>query len=175
MNTLTLERGTITIAKIFPAKAANRSATIKDIDGMLFGVPTKDLPLYCEGGTYEIEFSEVTKNDVTYRDIKRGDVVAAPPRQGQRAQATRSPIRQSDLIETPRQEQPRQEPQRPAANGNGNYYRPTHPRDGRRMFITATLGHFIETGRVDCKAQSIADAIGEICAAYDNTIGLETE
>jgi hypothetical protein len=65
-------------------------------------------------------------------------------------------------------------PQEPKAAPAGNqYYRPTAPRDARRMFWTATLGHFIETGRIQCTAQAIAEASTEILTAYDAMIRAE--
>ncbi len=72
----TLERSTITVQRIFPAKAQGKSAHIKDVDGMMFGIWPDKLGLINEGNSYEIEFSSKVSNGTTYRDIKTVRAVA---------------------------------------------------------------------------------------------------
>lgn len=156
MNTKTIERGTITIQHMFPAKGPGRSATIKDVDGMMFGYfPDKLQGIFDVGGTYDIEFTETVKNGTTYRDITGGKMVkpqqqAAPQRQAAQAQ-----------------------PAAASPNGNraGEYYRPTSPKDSERMFVCSTLNAFIQTGRVECHRDHLTAAINELRDAYAATFG----
>lgn len=155
MNTKVTERATITIQRITPPTGNRRSATIKDIDGLMFGVWPDKLGIFREGETYEIEY---TVNDKGFRDIVTGKMVqqAVQQRQAPQQQHHASPSTQ---------------PQ--GAGNTGQYYRPTSPKDARRMFLCATLGDFVQTGRVDLHRESIAIAITEILAAYDVTVGQE--
>lgn len=153
MNTQTIERGTITIQRIFPAKGPGRSATIKDVDGMMFGYfPDKLQGIFDVGNTYTIEFTEKVKEGTTYRDIVSGKMVQvqqqAQPAQRQATQAASA--------------QPK---------GDGQYYRPTAPRDSERMFVCSTLNAFIQTGRVECHRDHLIAAIGELREAYATTFG----
>lgn len=170
MNTQVLERGntiagTITIQHIFPAKGPGRSATIKDVDGMLFSFyPDKLAGIFDVGGTYDIEFAEKNKNGTIFRDITSGR-----------------------RLQPERQAAPRQQPVRPTpspaaspapasqGNGGGQYYRPTAPRDSERMFCCSTLNAFIQTGRIDCARDHLTAAINELRAAYAATFGQDDQ
>lgn len=155
MNTKTIERGTITIQHIFPAKGPGRSATIKDVDGMMFGYfPDKLQGIFDVGNTYDIEFTEVVKNGTTYRDITTGKMKA-------QQQAAPQAQRQADA------------PRATTANGNtagqynkNNYRQATPPDESEQMFVCNILGHFVDTGRLDCDRNHIAAAIEEIRAGY---------
>lgn len=151
-----LDQGTITVANIYPSKAPGKSAYIKDTDGMMFGIWPDKLGLVQVGGTYEIEFSASTKNGTTYRDIKQLHMVEKP-------QPTRS---LSSAASPPTQAE---KPQ------NGGYYRPTAPKDSERMFVCSTLNAFIQTGRIDCHRDHLAQAINELRAAYAATFGAEDQ
>jgi hypothetical protein len=181
------------VVMIQPAPAPNRSGKIKLNTGKVVSAFAEKLALVREGEIYDFGCLTNEKDNVLYYNVKtvrnaapaaeRQNVAPAPQRQAQAATAPRQPIRQSAPIEQPRRngsvsdlapqpDQPRpqvREQQWPGPGGS-SYYRPTHPRDAKRMFITATLGHFIETGRVECNAQSIANAIAEISGGYDAAI-----
>lgn len=160
MNTVALqqarfEQGTITVERIFPAKAQGKSANIKDTSGLLFGVWPDKLGLFNVGGTYEIEYSSKVSNGVTYRDIKTVKMVARdePPPQASRSAA---PAATS-----------------PNGNGSGQYFRPTSPKDARRMFICSQMNALITSHQVQPTAQGVADAIVMLADAYDATLGRE--
>ena len=188
MNTVAMERpkqATVTIQFVNPAKQQGKPASIKDTDGQFFSVWPDKLAQFQPGETYDIEYTEKVVNGVVYRNVKN----AAPS--GSMSPAPSNFITREE-IEAQRQS-PRQATQtvpqnirgefsapivtkpqgQPAATAN-QFYRPTAPQDARRMFWTATLGHFIETGRVNCTAQDIADKSTEILAAYDAVIRAET-
>ena len=178
MNTQTaeraLERGTITVQHIFPAKAQGKSAYIKDVDGMMFGIWPDKLGLINVGEAYEIEFSANVKNGTTYRDIKAARMISKPgpaPEQFTGGRDERQPERSA-----PSQ---RIEPQRPATSPNGNgagqYYRPTSPKDSERMFCCSILNAFIATGRIDCARDHLTAAINELRAAYAATFGQQDQ
>lgn len=64
-----LERAIITVAFIKPAEG-RRSASIKDTNGLWYGIWPDKIGLINVGDSYDIEFVENIKNNVTYRDIK---------------------------------------------------------------------------------------------------------
>lgn len=149
-----LEQGTITIANIYPSKGQGKSAFIKDVDGMLFGIWPDKLGLIQVGGTYQIEFSANNKNGTIYRDIKQVHQVEAPKPQPQARSL-------SSAASGPQTAQPQ----------NGGYFRPTAPRDSERMFVCSTLNAFIQTGRVDLHHKMLAECINELRQAYALTFG----
>ena len=151
----TLERGTITVQRIFPAKAQGKSAYIKDVDGMMFGIWPDKLGLINEGNSYEIEFSSKVSNGTTYRDIKTVRAIAMERAAPEPERTTPAPA-------------PRVGP--PKGNDAGGYH-PTHPRDSERMFTCSILNAFISTGRIDCERGHLSAAINELRAAYAATFG----
>jgi hypothetical protein len=167
---LTTLRGTV--VAIAPAPAANRSGKIKLQSGeILYAFPEK-LKLVQAGGAYEFGVEPYVKEGKQFLNVKtlaNLDPIKPNPnfiQPEEIAAQRRSP--------TQPQNAPAKASAKPDSNGFGsNNYRPTHPRDARRMFLTATLGHYIETGRVDLKAQAIGDAMVEILQAYDSVIGRE--
>lgn len=153
-----IEHGTITVAAIFPAKAQGKSATIKDTDGMMFGVWPDKLGIFRDGETYEIDFTSKVSNGTTYRDIKGARMVAKPGPAPEQFTGSREPQRQATS---------------PSGNKAGEYFRPTSPKDARRMFLCSTLNAFIQTGRVDAHRDHLTAVIKEILAAYDATVALD--
>lgn len=158
------ERGLITVAHITPAPGPGKSARIKDTDGMMFGVWPDKLNGVVPGGTYEIEFIAKVSNGVTYRDIKAIRVSDRP-----------GPAPDQFTAGRPQQVAAQAKPSAAQPNGNGQYYRPTAPRDSERMFVCSTLNAFIQTGRVDCHREVLAAAINELRAAYAATFGAEDQ
>lgn len=176
MNTATLDRATITVARIIPAKDRGKSATIKGIDGRMFGIWPDKLGLVNDGGTYEIDFSETIKNGTTYRDIKA--IRQVQPRQpAQASQRKSDPFVTSDEMRQARSlgaaATPPAEPRR--ENGNGNYYRPTAPRDAERMFVCSTLNAFIQTGRVECDGAELAHRVNVLREVWQTTFGQDDQ
>ena len=143
-----LEQATITIASISPAPAAGKSARIKDTEGVFFGIWPDKLGNAAPCETYAIEFTAKVVNGTTWRDIKSMKKVAD------------APVAQAQVS-------------RPTPAKADQYYRPTAPKDARRMFLCSTLNAFIQTGRVDMHREHLKQAIGEILAAYDATVALE--
>lgn len=157
------ERGLITVAQIMPAPGPGKSARIKDTDGMMFGIYPDKMNGVEIGGAYEIEFTAKVSNGVTYRDIKaiRGTQRPGPaPEQftaGRPQQAAKPAASQ------------------PNGQQNGNYFRPTAPKDARRMFICSQINALITSHQVRADVQSIANAIAMLCDAYDATLGQEDQ
>ena len=146
-----IERGTITVANIYPAKGPGKSAWLKDSDGVMFGFrPEKLGGVLNVGGTFEIEFTAKESGGNTYRDIRSARMVAAtePP-------ARTEPARTAT----------------PNGNSGSQYYRPTAPRDSERMFVCSTLNAFIQTGRIDAHRDHLTAVIAELRAAYAATFG----
>jgi len=172
-----LHRATVTVAYVNDPKPGKKIGSIKDDQGHYWSVWPNMLKQFEPGETYELDYEQngAFRNIKAHRHITpyghqpRG---AAQPAPQQNGHANGRPHK----IEVVDRAQPKPEPivvEQPKAQPQQNgaqWYRPTHPRDARRMFWTATLGHYIETGRVECNAQAIADASAEILAAYDAVI-----
>jgi hypothetical protein len=173
-------RAAVTVAYVNPPRDKGKSGTIKDVDGQFWSVWPTMLNQFEPGETYEVDYEQKG----VYRNVKSARPVApaAPPL----PVAARQPQYEGRVIGTsdctkPAPVQiakpasvvvvPKETPHQPQQQ----WYRPTHPRDARRMFLTATLGHFIETGRVECNGQAIANAIDEILAAYDARLAREDQ
>jgi hypothetical protein len=177
MNAQSLATAEITVKYINPAKSPGLSARIKDVNGISFGVKPEKLAEFIPGARYVIDYVETIKNGVTYRDIKSAAPAAvAPMAQEQYYQPQRQAAPHYDhpnapsADRAPRAAAPQPQPAPAAAGKPTDYYRPTAPQDSRRMFVCATLGHFIETGRVDPSREHLGQVIGEIAAAYDDAL-----
>ena len=157
-TTTELHKATITVAFVNQPKEGKKTGTVKDTNDQFWLVWPNKLSQFQPGETYEVVYEQ--KGPL--RCITTHHSVATEP------QLRQMPAKP--------QGEPRPSPQPAPAPQNGNgFYRPTHPKDARRMFVTATLGHFIETGRVDLDGQKIADAIMQILAAYDATMAKDDE
>lgn len=153
------ERGTIMVQRIFPAKAQGKSAYIKDVDGMMFGIWPDKLGLIREGESYEIEFTSKVSNGTTYRDIKNVRMIAKPQPAPEQFTSAAAP---APKVGPPKEND---------AGGGGQYFRPTAPRDSERMFVCSTLNAFIQTGRIDLHQKMLTECILELRAAYAATFG----
>ena len=158
----TLERGTITVQRIFPAKAQGKSAYIKDVDGMMFGIWPDKLGLIREGDSYEIEFSSKVNNGTTYRDIKNVRAIARPQPAPEQFTSQTAP---APKVGSPKGNDA----------GGGQYFRPTSPKDAERMWACSILNAFIQTGRIDCERGHLTAAINELRAAYAATFGQDDQ
>lgn len=170
-----MQTATVDVKYVNPPKEGKQYGSIKGVNNDSWPVKKERIHEFEPGKQYEIAFTQAAsgfRNIIGVKavvpaaepEIIRGNFthvdMQAPQRNGATLMARPAP-----QIAQPRQAAPQ-------PNG---YYRPTHPRDARRMFITATLGHFIETGRVDCNAQAIANAVMEIAAAYDHVLAKDDE
>jgi hypothetical protein len=183
-------RGTV-VAKA-PAPNPKSPGKIKLNDGTILSAFAEKLALVHEGGSYVFGIvSNASTNGKTYLNIKTIEPLGAiaddpqfmtnpraEPRQAAPAangHANWHPAPpQTKPAEPARQQAPVAQPRQYGAAFPVEWNRPTHPRDGRRMFLTATLGKFIEAGRVNyCKADAMADAMVEILQAYDRVVGCE--
>lgn len=52
-----------------------------------------------------------------------------------------------------------------------NYYKPTNPRDAKRMALCSWINAFIQTGRVERSKEAVVETILMLSDAYDETIG----
>jgi hypothetical protein len=176
MNTATLERPqqgqleytTITVAYVNEPKPGQKSASIKDVDGVYYWIKPAEQRNYQPGASYEVGFATTQSNGYTNRLIKSAAPVQPRQPAPQRAQPmqAREPVQRSEPI-------PAAQPAH-GANHNGNgYYRPTSPRDARRMFICSQMNAIITSRQVQLSADAIADAIRMLSDAYDATLGTE--
>lgn len=148
MNTMELSHDTITVAKIFRPTEEGKGARIKGTDGQMLGVWPDKLHLVQEGGTYDFGYS--VKG--VYRNIQTIKEVAPPRQEPAPLAAAAKPA--------------------PQPNGNGGgYYRPTSPRDAERMWVCSTIGHFIETGRLELDSEMLTQAVNILRTTWQNTFG----
>jgi hypothetical protein len=157
------ERGLITIQNIMPAAAANKPARIKDNDGVIFSIWPDKLTGINIGETYEIDFVL----NGAYRNIKAIRIAQRPGPAPAQFTAAQPQARSLSSAAT--------QPPNAQSNGNGQYYRPTAPRDSERMFVCSTLNAFIQTGRVDPHRDALGAAINELRAAYAATFGQDDQ
>ena len=165
MNTVSLQQihyATITIQYVNPPKQGQKSASIKDIEGAYYWIKPADVKNFVPGDSYDISVITTQSNGYTNRIIK-----SAAPRH------TELPRKPAPVSHAP---QDRGEPPHGGSsahgngNGNGNgYYRPTHPRDARRMFVTKILGDLIATGRVRDDVDSMTRAVNDLCQVWENS------
>lgn len=154
----------ITVEKIYPADQG-RSARLKSSDGVFYGFWPNRLS-FIAGEAYEVTFTITNRNNVAYRDITAAQMINKPaPAPPQFTGQHQPPARSLSSAAT--------QPSDSSVSRNGQYYRPTSPRDARRMFLCSTLNAFIQTGRVDAHRDHLKQVIVEILAAYDATVGLE--
>jgi hypothetical protein len=144
MNTATLERpsqleyATITVAYVNPPKPGQKSASIKDTDGLYYWIKPAEMQDYVPSKSYKVGFSVTRSNDFTNRTIK-----SAEPVQQQRAQAARSAPQPQQRSAPVQHDAHQAAPQ----NGNG-YYRPTSPADKQSMFICSQMNALISSRQI---------------------------
>lgn len=183
MNTTTLERTPLTsiVGTVLEkgAAAPGRSAKIKLTSGLILSAFPDKMAQIVEGGTYDFGCEVVEKSGVIYNNVKAIKPALAPqsstPPRSQPARQAPAPQR-SALVN--QHVTPPQNGTPAPQNGNGNggsYYRPTSPKDARRMFICSQMNALIQSHQIatPINAQSIADTIAMLEEAYDATLGQE--
>jgi len=172
---MTAQTAIIDVKYVNPPKDGKQYGSIKSTNNDSWPVKKDRIHEFEPGSSYELAYTEGNNGFRNIIGVKRIAGDAEP----QALEGTFTPVQgngHNGVMVAPRQATPVKPKAAPAAQNNATqYYRPTAPKDARRMFLTATLGHFIETGRLDCNAQSIADAMVEILGAYDAVIGREDE
>lgn len=178
MNTTTMERPPLikivgTVEEILSAPARNKPGRIKLTDGKSLSAFADKLQMVEYGRTYDFGCERNEVNGVIYHNVKavRETTAEAQLRQ------TRAQAQNGAQNAAPRQSAPIEPPQhehRPNNGGNGNnYFRPTSPKDAKRMFICSQLNAIITSRQIDLDANSIAATIEMLTDAYDRTIGLD--
>ena len=149
-----MQTATVEVKYVNPPKEGKQYGSIRGANNDSWPVKADRIREFEPNKAYEIAYTEGSNGFKNIIGVKR-IVPQAQPQPGQ--------FEQFDAAKPST---------KPAAAAN-QYYRPTAPQDARRMFITATLGKFIATGRISCNAQAIAAAVKEIAGGYDATIGQE--
>jgi hypothetical protein len=62
---------------------------------------------------------------------------------------------------------------KPQAQQQNGYYKPTSPRDAKRMALCKWTEAFILTGRVERSKESVVETIMMLSDAYDETVGTD--
>jgi hypothetical protein len=159
------EQIVITVAQILEPKGPRKPAWIKSAEGVNFSIWPDKLGQFREGESYEIEY--VTTNG--YHNIKSARAAARPSPAPAQFTAQHQPARSLSSAASPPPHQAQ-----PQGNG-GQYFRPTSPKDARRMFICSQMNALITSHQVQVTAQGIADAIVMLSDAYDATLGREDQ
>lgn len=152
---------TITVARILQPKAPRKPAWIEGADGVRYSIWPDKLGQFREGESYEIEFQ--TSNG--YHNIKSARAATKPsPAPGQfTGGRSNPPARSLSSAASP-----------PAGAPQQNY-RPTAPKDARRMWLCSQLNAMIESRQVSLTTESLIEANRMLMDVYDATIGLEDD
>lgn len=184
-GTSSVQTEVVTVKYVNPPKAKNRSGSIKDTQDRYFGAWPDKLKMFEEGATYEIAFNESANGFRNIMAAKRlvGEAEPPPnelPLRGTFTQVDMQPPQRNGATlmarTTPRpapQAAPRSQPASPAPASSQQYYRPTAPRDAERMFVCATLGHFIDTGRLECSVEELTERVNILRDVWQNTFGAD--
>ncbi|MGA9855087.1 MAG: hypothetical protein WBR29_07420 [Gammaproteobacteria bacterium] len=179
MNTTVMERPPLvsvvgTVVHMSAAPAANRSGKIKLDNGAILSAFPDKLQQIAEGHVYDFGCVETNKLGVIYRDVKTVRLIPQPevfrqhstPPRSQSARQTPAPAQRSAPVnahvDPPHNPQPQ--------NGNGGpFYKATHPRDARRMWVSKMLGDLVQAHQVTSDKESIRRAIIDLCELYEET------
>jgi len=167
MNTATQELVTanVTVQYVNEPKDGRKTGSIRGTDGIYYGAWPDKLRMFEEGETYEISYKE----NNGFRNIVAAKRLAAQPQRRPQQQQDFTTIDVSNPQPAPI---PRQQPQRPVASPPANgYYRPTAPRDAERMFVCATLGHFIAAGRAEWNEDDLVARVNMLRSVWQRTFG----
>ena len=147
-----MQTATIEVKYVNQPKEGKQYGSIKAVSGDSWPVKKERIREFEEGNTYALAYTEGNNGFRNIIGVKR---IVQPEPQGDFQQVS--------------------EPQRPAqqakAPANGNYYRPTSPRDSERMWTCATLGHFIDRGSVELNEDALTHAVNMLRAVYQKTYG----
>jgi hypothetical protein len=73
-------QATVTVRYVNPPKAGKTNGSIKDSDGVMYGVPPHMLNNFQQGATYTIDYSERDFRGQTYKTVTTA-VLTAPPQE----------------------------------------------------------------------------------------------
>ncbi|XUM21015.1 hypothetical protein ACRAVF_27005 [Bradyrhizobium oligotrophicum S58] len=161
----------ITVERIIPAPGPQRSATIKDSEGLSYGIWPNRLAQVQPGLIYDITFSSTIKNGVVFRDIK--DIRF---RSGPAPAQTQTHTQTHTSAQTARPAAPAAAPG--AGQGGstpGGYYRPTSPRDAERMFVCSMMNALIETGKVETNVHAMIGSVNALRQVWQATFGADDQ
>ena len=146
-----LETATVKVQYVNMPKEGKKKGSIKDTEGDYYGVWADKLHDFQAGETYEITFRE----NNGYRDVVA--VKRAPTKPAEERPYT--------VVETANP--------RPATAHASQYYRPTSPKDARRMWLCSQMNALISSRQCPISVEAIAEATRILMEAYDQTIGSE--
>jgi hypothetical protein len=145
-----LEDATITVQFINPLKEGKKNHTVKDTNDGIWLLDPKKRDLLREGETYKIEYDEWSHNGMRFRRIENAYPMSPP----------RHPVPEGATAASP---QP--------SKKMDQYYRPTSPKDGERMFVCKILGDFIATGRINDDVDTLTRAVNDLRTVWRATFG----
>lgn len=144
------------IAEIIPAPAPNRSGRVVLEDGKRLGAFPDKLAKLAEGQAYRFGCTKRVVDGVVYHDVKTW----------------------KHLTPNGHQAEPVTRPQAPQ-QGNGKkmdqYFKPTSPRDSKRMFICSLMNAMIQSRQVVLDTGPLTDAVTMLGDVYDRTVGKEDD
>lgn len=159
-----------------PAPSARQPGKVKLTSGQVLQAFPEKLQQIVEGQSYDFgcstsEFKGVIHN--TIRSMRAAPAAqpspqySAPPRSQPQRTAPADPQRSAPVnqhVPPPQSSTPQ--------NGNGNY-RPTSPKDARRMFLCASFTAFVKAGRVERNRDAMAETLDMLSEVYDEKIGID--
>jgi hypothetical protein len=161
----------IKVAFVNQPKAPKKPGSIKDTNDTFYSAWPNQLGIFHPGQEYDIEYED----NPPYKNLKRAEIVGkpgpAPQNFTQRPDARREgetftePHRNGATLTTAAA-QPK-----PQAQQQNGYYKPTSPRDAKRMALCKWTEAFILTGSVERRKEAVIETIRMLSESYDETIG----
>ena len=182
-----------TVADIILASAHNKPGKIELESGKILHAFSDKLQMVRKGEAYDFGCEPTEFRGVLNHTVRAVRAAGGPSKQlgstpgsfvtHEEVLAQRRPQRAIDaqtvLLNAGRQE-PRgdftefREPVqqvKPQTQQSKDYYKPTNPRDAKRMALCSWINAFIQTGRVERSKEAVVETIMMLSDAYDETIG----
>jgi hypothetical protein len=168
-----MQTATIEVTYVGQPKEGKQYGFIKGADNSTFPVKADRIREFQADNTYEVAYTEAANGFKTIIGVKKVVPQAAAPinyTQRPDARADGAEFRESQrngATLTPAATQAK-----PQAQPNG-YYKPTSPRDAKRMALCKWTEAFILTGSVERSKESVVETIMMLSDAYDETVGTD--
>ena len=163
-----METATIEVAFVKPPAEGKQYGSVKTINNEWWPVKQDRIREFEPGNKYELAYTESDKGFKNIIGVKKIVAETARPQRFEGAEF-REPQRNGATLTTAAAQ-----PKTQAAPQN-NYYRPTAPRDAKRMALCSWMNAFIQTGRVERSREAMIETIRMLSDSYDETIGQEDE
>jgi hypothetical protein len=155
----------VEVTFVKPPAEGKQYGSIKGANNEWWPVKNDRIREFEPGNKYELAYTESDKGFKNIIGVKKIVAETARPQRFEGAEF-REPQRNGATLTTAAAQPKPQAPQQ-----NGNYYRPTAPKDSERMWTCAILGHYVDRGSVDLNEEALIHAVNTLRAVYQKTYG----